>query len=186
MAVHVFDAVSKFSKKFKRFNDSPDAKFVKVTTEDDLLEGQIREKSERLHQNVVATYKLYKSPFEILGTDSNRASQIDADEQMLYKAYNLFKSVMDLNLENQDEIGATYIKDVEIFSPLAQKSVYISGGQFVYLRAWLVFEKGCAEYVPFFDESRGNTRLCFAKAGNIKSNQHENDILRIIKDEFYS
>lgn len=186
MPVHVFDAVSRFSKKLKRFNGSPDSKIVKEPTEDSVLQETIREKSERLRRNVTATYKIYRSPFEILGADSNRAASIDADEQALFKAYNLYKSVMDLNLQNQDEIGATYIKDVEIFSPLAQKNVYISGGQFVYLRAWLCLEKNCAEYVPFFEEDNGKVRLRFERAENIKTDRHEQEILRIIKDEFYS
>lgn len=185
MNTNISEVFSRFSKKLKRFNDSPDSKIERKPTENSFLQETIKEKSERLRKNVAATYKIYKSPFETLGADSNRAASIDADEQFLLKAYNLFKSVMDLNLENQDEIGATYIKDVEIFSPLAQKSVYVSGGQFVYLRAWLCFEKKCAEYAPFFEEGNGKIRLRFEKSGNFKASRSEQEILRIIKDEFY-
>lgn len=186
MGTNISDVFSKFSKKLKKFNESPDAKIVKEPTDDSRLQETIREKAARLQENVLATYKIYKSPFEILGLESKRAASIDADEQELFKAYNLFKSVMDLNLSNQDEIGATYIKDVEIFSPLSQKGVYVSGGQFVYLRAWLCFEKGCAEYVPFFKDSDGKVSLRFEKSGIFKTSRQEEEILRIIKDEFYS
>lgn len=185
MSANISEVFSRFSRKLKRFNDSPDSKIVKTPTENSFLQEKIKEKSERLRKNVCATYKIYKSPFEILGADSSRASLIDADEQALLKAYNLYKSVMDLNLENQDEIGSTHIKNVEIFSPLTQKSVYVSGGQFVYLRAWLVFEKNCVQYVPFFENLNGDVRLRFEKSGNIKIDRHEEEILRIIKDEFY-
>lgn len=186
MSTYISEAFREFSKKLKKFNEASDARRVEKKTENVFLQENLNDRAERLKNNVVETYRIYKSPFEVLGTDSSRASSIDNDEQELLKAYNLYKGVMDLNIINQDEIGATYIKDADIYSPLAQKAVYVSGGQFVYLFAWLVFEKGCNEYIPFFDGDDGRKRLRFSRTGAPNPSIHDEEILRIIKTEFYS
>lgn len=188
MSGYISEAFSKFSDKLKRFNDadSDSRRIVKKKSDSDFAGENLKKRSERLRNNVVSTYKIYKSPFEVLGTDSVRAANIDSDENLLFKAYNLYKSALDLNLVNQDEIGATYIKDVELFSPLAQKPVYTSGGQFVYLFAWLYFEKKCREYFPFFDGEGNSSRLRFSRDKKKSLDIHESEIFRIIEDEVYS
>lgn len=186
MSSYISEAFSKFSDRLKRFNDADsDSRRIIKKNSNDFAGENLKERSERLKNNVVSTYKIYKSPFEALGTDSVRAANIDSDETLLFKAYNLYKSAMDLNLLNQDEIGATYIKDVEIFSPLAQKPAYTSGGQFVYLFAWLYFEKNCREYFPFFDGEGNSARLRFSRDEKKSFDIHEAEIFRIIEDEFY-
>lgn len=186
MSTYISEAFSKFSDKLKRFNEAEQSSRKILKKNSDFSGENLKERSDRLKNNVVATYKIYKSPFESLGTDSVRAAGIDSDEELLFKAYNLYKSAMDLNLINQDEIGSTYIKDVEIFSPLAQKALYTSGGQSVYLFAWLYFEKNCREYFPFFEEKEAGTKLCFTKRGKIFKNIQEKEIFKIIENEFYS
>ena len=186
MSSYISEAFSKFSDRLKRFNDADsDSRRIIKKNSNDFSGENLKERSERLKNNVVSTYKIYKSPFEALGTDSVRAANIDSDENLLFKAYNLYKSAMDLNLLNQDEIGATYIKDVEIFSPLAQKPVYTSGGQFVYLFAWLYFEKNCRDYFPFFDGEGNSAKLKFSRDEKKSLDIHEKEIFRIIEDEFY-
>lgn len=188
MSRYISEAFSKFSDRLKRFNDadSDSRRILKKQSDSEFFGENLKERSERLKNNVVSAYKIYKSPFEALGTDSVRAANIDSDENLLFKAYNLYKSAMDLNFLNQDEIGATYIKDVEIFSPLAQKPVYTSGGQFVYLFAWLYFEKNCREYFPFFEETGNSTKLKFSRDEKKSLSIHDKEIFRIIEDEFYS
>lgn len=186
MAQNIQEVLSSFSKKLSRFNKAEDKERVVPPSKDKYYEEKLRERGERLRSSVASTYKIYRSPFEALGENSDRAASIDKDEQNLLKAYNLYKSCMDIDKENQDEIGATHIKSVEIASPLSEKASYTAGGQFVYLSAWLFFEQNCGEFMPFFTEQNGHHVLCFSKSEIYQQDAHEREIFEIIRAEFYS
>ncbi|MBQ0051669.1 MAG: hypothetical protein KBT11_06330 [Treponema sp.] len=186
MAQNISEVFSNFSQKLNRFNKSSSTERTVQPTKDEYYQEKIREKSERFKLGVVSTYRLYRAPFEALGQNSDRAASLDRDEQMLLKAYNLFKSVMDIDKENQDEVGSTFISAVEIASPLTQKASYTDGGQFIYLMAWLYFEQGCSEYMPLFKNEDGKNSLCFVKSGNFHFEVHDKEIFDIIEAEFYS
>lgn len=186
MQQNIAEVFSNFSQKLARFNKSSDSERVVVPSKDSYYEEKLRERGERLRSSVVSTYKIYRAPFEALGKSSDRASSLDKDEQNLLKAYNLYKSCMDIDKENQDEIGATHIKSVEIASPLSDKASYTTGGQFVYLCAWLFFEQKCEEFIPFFTETENHHTLAFAKADSFSFDSHDKEIFEIIKAEFYS
>lgn len=189
MSQNIAEVFSNFSQKLSRFNKSPDA--VRVPSPEkvrnDYIEEKLRERGEKLRSSVVSTYKVFRAPFEALGEQSDRAASIDKDEQNLLKAYNLFKSCMDMDKENQDEIGATHIRNVEIHSPLAEKASYTQGGQFIYLLCWLHFEQNCQEFFPFFKEIESHNVLCFSRAETFQfSDSHEKEIFELVKAEFYS
>ena len=186
MSQNIAEVFSNFSKKLSKFNKSPDAKRVTPPSKDSYYEEKMRERGERLRTSVVSSYKIYRAPFEALGEQSDRAASLDKDEQNLLKAYNLYKSCMDIDKENQDEIGATHIKTVEIYSPLVDKASYTTGGQFIYLCAWLYFEAGSQEYFPFFTESESHHTLCFETAEKHELDAHDREIFEIIRGEFYS
>ena len=163
-----------------------------MPSKDAYYEEKLRERGERLKASVVSTYKIYRAPFEALGEHSDRAASLDKDEQALFKAYNLYKSCMEIDAENQGEealVGQTYIKSVDIASPLAEKASYTSGGQFIYLVAWLYFEQNCQEFIPFLSEHEsheGYFSLRFARAGDASFDAHDKEIFEVIKAEFYS
>jgi len=156
----------------------------------------LSERNEKLKKAVVATYKIYKSPFEALGAKSSRADAIVKDEESLYDASKIYKACMDIQNEiNGDEkkqIAQTYIKTLEIHSPLSEKSCYTSGGQMVYLTAWLFFEKNASEFYPFFTQIGGTPEspaihyiLDFVKLDEATIDEHDLEILNCIKNEFY-
>ncbi len=189
MSQNIQDVLSSFSQKLSRFNKSPDS--VRVSSQQraktEYLEEKIRERADRLRSSVVSTYKIYRAPLEALGEKSDRAASIDRDEQALLKAYNLYKSCMDIDKENQDEIGATHIKNVELYSPLADKASYTTGGQFIYLLCWLYFEQNCQEFMPFFKEIESHFVLCFSRSDGFQfADPHEKEIFELVKSEFYS
>ena len=189
MAQNITDVLSAFSQKLNRFNKSPDA--VRLPSQEraktEYLEEKLRERAERLRSSVVSTYKIYRAPFEALGEKSDRAVSLDRDEQALLKAYNLYKSCMDIDKENQDEIGATHIKNVDLYSPLADKASYTTGGQFIYLLCWLYFEQNCQEFLPFFNENESHFVLCFSPTDGFQfADPHEKEIFELVKSEFYS
>lgn len=178
------DAINLFSKKFSRFKKSGKTDRVTEPTAGQRLQQQIRESGERFKMSVVQTYKIYRSPFEALGKDSSRAQSIDRDEQLLLKAYELYAGIQDLAKEKSDE--QTFVSQVEIKSPLAQKASYTDGGQFIYLMMWLYFEKNCQAYMPFFEEAGEAERLNFCPAGNFEFDNHDREIFELVKTEFYS
>ena len=186
MSQNIAEVFSNFSQKFSRFNKSSQTDRTLPPSKDSYYEEKLRERGERLRTSVVSTYKIFRAPFEALGEQSDRAASLDKDEQNLLKAYNLYKSCMDIDKENQDEIGATHIKSVELYSPLADKASYTTGGQFIYLLCWLFFEQNCQEFIPFFIESENHHSLAFAKADSFEFDSHEREIFEIIKAEFYS
>lgn len=186
MSQNIQEVFSTFSQKLARFNKSSQTERTIPPSKDSYYEEKLRERGERLRTSVVSTYKIFRAPYEALGKSSDRAASLDRDEQNLLKAYNLYKSCMDIDKENQDEIGATHIKSVEIYSPLADKASYTGGGQFIYLLCWLYFEQGCAEYLPFFAEAGNHCSLCFAPADSVQLDPHEKEIFEIIRAEFYS
>ncbi|WP_294427998.1 hypothetical protein [uncultured Treponema sp.] len=187
MSQNFQDVLSTFSEKLARFNKSSKAERVVPPSKNSYYEEKLRERGEKLRSSVAQTYKIFRSPFEVLGENSERAASLDRDEQNLIKAYNLYKSCMDINKENQDEIGATYIKNIEIYSPLADKASYTQGGQFIYLLCWLYFEQNCQEFMPFFKEIESHCVLCFSSSENFHfSDPHEKEIFDLVKAEFYS
>ncbi|MCR4821516.1 MAG: hypothetical protein K5873_01425 [Treponema sp.] len=186
MSQNIQEVLSNFSRKLSRFNQSSSTERTKSPSKDAYYEEKLRERGERFKLSVVSNYKIYKSPFQTLGQNSDRAASLDKDQQNLLKAYNLYKSCMEIDKENQDEIGQTYVKSVEIASPLSDKASYTSGGQFIYLMAWLYFEQNCQDYIPFFSEKENHFSLEFAKIASFQFDSHDQEIFDIIKAEFYS
>lgn len=183
------NAISAFSQKLKRFNNAALNERIKAPSKDSFLQEQILEREERLRKNVVSTYKIYKSPFEALGKNSERAAGIDRDEETLLEAYKLYEQVMDLNEsldKNTSSVRTTFISKLELSSPLAQKAIYTDGGLFIYLVAWLCFEKQCTKYLPHFVEKEKTRTLCFEEASLHSFDSHDKEIFNIIKQEFYS
>lgn len=199
---NIQEALTSFSKSLRRFTRSGRAEPDIELSESRILQGQIKERAERLKAGIVQTYRIYKSPFEALGKNSSRAASINADEQALFRAYNLYKQTMDLNssdvmsketssssvtTHDADGMCSTFISRIEITSPLTLKASYTAGGQFIYLLGWLCFEQNCREYMPFFTEKDNNTfSLCFAKADSFELKGNDKEIFEIIRQEFYS
>lgn len=198
---NIQEAISKFSKKLRRFTQSGRTDPDFGSSQSRLLQEQIEKKAVRMRAGVVQTYRLYKAPFEALGKNSSRAASIDSDEQSLLRAYNLYKQAMDLNAAGAPSVkgagpsdeplgvegmNSTFISKIEITSPLAQKASYTAGGQFVYLLSWLFFEQNCCEYIPFFLEKDSAFSLCFESARTYELKGSDKEIHEIIRQEFYS
>ena len=186
MADNIQDAILAFSDKLKRFSGFSEGNFKKNLSEDQILEEKIRHSAQVFRDNVVNTYRIYKSPFAALGKNSSQAASIEADEQALFEAYTLFAGAMELNKKSGEKNSGTHISKVEISSPLTQKASYTSGGQFIWLFLWLYFEKNCREYFPYFCEREKGWELCFKSSANFLLEGREKEVFEIVKCEFYS
>ncbi len=185
MSQNLADAISSFSQKFARFSGQAAQERNLPPTENTILQGQINDREERMKSAVLGTYKIYKSPFEALGKDSNRALAIDSDEQLLLKAYNLYEAVANVNSEKSDD--TTCLRHIEISTPLSEKYSYTSGGQFVYLLCWLMFEQNKKEFIPEFVEfESGKFALKFFPGEKYEFDQKMREVIGIIESNFYA
>lgn len=141
---------------------SPAMKLPETKTQSDYISTLIMEKDSSFSLEVVSKYAQYREPFKTLGEDSAAARRIALDERYLLAAYKLFKAAKQAEAEIGK--GITFIKDTSITSPLAARSEYTTGGEFVYLKAWLMFEQKAIDYVPQFEP---------IKSGSLKSNVKE-------------
>ncbi len=185
-------AINEFSQKLNRFNKADEAKLNIEPSESTKFDEALKARNEKLKSAVVATYKIYKSPFEALGAKSARADAIVKDEEALYAASTIYKKCMEGQEEFKESESNTYIKTLELHSPLTEKASYTSGGQLVYLTAWLLFEKKSSDYIPFFSQVGGTPEtpamhyvLNFVKIEEANLDDRDKEILNCIKNEFY-
>ena len=186
---NITNAISAFSEKLRRCNSANIKEREKNPSTTSYLQEEILQREERFKKNIISTYKIYKSPFESLGKNSERAKGIDKDEQSLLASYKLYEQVMELNEKSEDALDSqrtTFISKIEISSPLAQKAIYTDGGMLVYLLSWLYFENGCTKFMPYFKEEGKTKLLCFEKEALYNFDSHDREIFNIIKQEFYS
>lgn len=176
-------AISDFSKKLKAFVSSGE-KDPHFKSENASLQEKITEREALRRSNIISYYKKFTTP----------DVTISEDEDNLMKAYALFKGLRALNQGTGDE--HTFIKGTELISPLAQKARYTSGGDFVYLAAWFLFEKGIEDFAPVLEEKKDDSSkgaaipsasfcLDFIPASKKAFSLHDREILGIIKNEFY-
>lgn len=183
--IEVANAFSAFSKKFARFNKAKDSERVEEVRKDSILQDKINSREERFEFAIISTYRIYKSPYEALGTKSARAKSIDDDQQSLLKAYNLFKSITEINEKLGDE--QTFIARADIESTVCKKDSYTRGGQFIYLQCWLMFAQHAADYIPVLEERKeGVFQLKFYKAETVHFLPKDTELIEIVKKTFYS
>lgn len=184
MGQSVADAFSNFSKKFTKFKSQPEPEIRKLSRQDQILQEQINRQEERYEFAVIGSYNLYKSPLVALGKNSSRGKSIDDDEQSLLKAYKLFKAIQDANNTNGDK--TTFIKKVEIESPIAKKDTYSRGGQFIFLQCWLKFEQGVSDFVPVLEEDKnGYFHLRFQPESQVKLSAKDKELMEKVREAFY-
>lgn len=177
----VSKAFGAFSKKLKAFvaSEGEDPKFESGSS---LLQERIKEREAVRYNNIVSYYKKFTTP----------DASIAEDQENLLKAYNLYKGLRTLNQQAGDQ--NSFIKASEIISPLTQKARYTSGGDFIYLTAWFLYEKQIEDFVPLLekreDGREGNGTISFLLDFVTPQKKpfsiHDREILGIIKKEFYS
>ena len=186
----ISSALSAFSKKLSRFTKAtPDGKPDTPPRADVLAQRKILEHDQAFAAEVVRTYTKYRFPYKTLGQDSVEAAAIAADEDALLAAYKLFCAVREANAQYGTE--QTRIKDDVIATPLAHKSAYTQGDDFVYLQCWLRYEQGVEDVVPQFAQTNaGQTQtgaytLQFVPAAAYHAGYKKKEIAAVIQQEFY-
>ncbi len=184
MSEKIYKVIKKFSDKFSKFKNAEEKSRNETMPQNKKIQRLITENEERFVHNIIATYKLYKSPFDVLGKNSSRAVEIDRDQQNLVKIYELYKQIFFVSKEKSDE--DTFVVNIDFQTPLATKYNYTEGLQFIYLYAWLIYEKNMNDFVPYFEKNEHNFfKLKFMPLEEYEFNIQEKQILEVIKREFY-
>lgn len=181
----ISSALSAFSKKLSRFTKaSPNGTPKQQPRADELTQRRIMEQDEAFSAAVIKTYTKYRFPYKTLGENSIEAAAIKADEDSLLAAYNLYKAIIAANEQFGTE--QTRIKDDVIATPLANKTAYTQGDDFVYLQCWLQYEQNVADVVPQFAQHKnGSYTLQFVPAAEHHADYKKKEIAAVIQAEFY-
>lgn len=144
--VNSASAFNAFAQKLKRFDASTTATPPTFKSPSKVYQAKIRENEDAYKKSIIGAYKKFLSPYETFGKNSGQAAEIDSDRESLLAAYNLYKSVQELNAKSGN--NSTFIKSVVIETPLTGKDRYTIGGEFIYLQCWLKFENRINDFVP--------------------------------------
>ena len=177
-------AFSAFSKKLSRFVKSESPTPGPRVRADELTQRRIMEADEAFSAAVIRTYTKYRFPFKTLGEQSVEALAISRDEDALLAAYRLFRAVQDAN--EQYGTDQTRIRDDMIASPLANKTAYTQGDDFVYLQCWLRYEQDVTDIVPRFVPNRdGSYTLQFVPEAEYHADFRKKEMAAVIQEAFY-
>ena len=177
-------AFSAFGKKLSRFVQSDAATPEPTPRTGGLTQRKIMEADEAFSAAVAKIYAKYRFPYQVLGEHSHEARSIARDEDALVAAYRLFCAVRDANA--QFGTDQTRIKDDVIASPLAGKTAYTQGGDFVYLQCWLRYEQGVTDVVPQLAQGKeGLYTLQFVPSAAFRADYKTKEIAAVIQETFY-
>lgn len=173
----ISDAIQKFSEKLERFNkaENSDKKIEKPLSKEQILKTEIENAENEKIQKITNIYSSFRFPV---------SKSVEEDEESLYKCYTLFKSILELNKTSGNNLS--FIKRVEFESPIIHKDFYATGNKFIFLSAWLFFEKKVNDFVPILiSENSGKIRLDFEELENHHFSAEERMIFDTIKENVY-
>lgn len=164
-------AFNAFEKKMQRFMESGSLERTTARTPEQKLKKQIDERELVFQQTVINTYRSFVKPI---------STEVENDQVLISKAYDLYKAVYEAALTVKDDY--TSLAQIEIQSPLTSKECYTTGDKFIYLAAWLYYEKKCTEYIPYLERtSSGKFRLLFNPARFHKYSLDDKEVLSVIQ-----
>ncbi|HAK69589.1 MAG TPA: hypothetical protein DEO40_03390 [Treponema sp.] len=185
--LNVGKAFRAFADKFSKSTQVDDDSRPNIVYEDKILQDKINAKEEEYLQSVVNAYKKYVNPYTAYGKNSVQAQSIADDEKALLTAYNLFKSVHEANQTIGDR--ETYVNLHRVESPLSKKICYTSGGEFIYLQCWLMYEQGIRDFVPVFESQEKNYQtewsLVFVPAKNWNFAFQDREVIAAIESVYH-
>ena len=152
---------------------------------DEIRQKKIDYYEEEFKLAVAGNYRKYRFPYKTLGEKSAEADSLICDEERILSAYNLFKAVREANASFASH--ETKIIDDVISCPLTQMEQYTTGDEFVYLQAWLYFEKRSRDFIPYmYLLGDGSTYIIrFMPASSYRWNYKDKEAFAIIQAAFY-
>ena len=181
----ISEALRRLSEKLRRFkNSQPEGIRAEPVRKETIIQQKIKETEEKEQKKTAEIYRGYMAPDEAFGPDSQRAAAVRRDTSSILKAYNLFKAVMDASRPLSDD--AVHLSHIEIETPLTKNESYTTGGMFVYLQLWLVFEQCVEDYIPVMEQEKGGRfHLSFEGLQSHYFSSSEKELLAAVKNAFY-
>ena len=176
--------ITNFTKKIKRFKKYGGVEPDFLNHEEKKETPKPKISHEQLKKVATETYKKFINPYEIFGKGSAIANQLEKDKANIVSAYNLHKSITELNqqAENQD----TFIRNFTIESPLTKRDRYTIGEDFIYLQSWFIFVhcKNAPDFIPIMEkeENINSWKLSFIQKEFYHPTTTEIEIQEIILD----
>lgn len=182
-SAQAFDA---FAKKLQRFSSEPTSKTPSFKSNTNkIYKRNIEENEQNRKKDIIATYKKFLSPFEILGNNSQTATDINRDKENLLAAYKLHSALQEINAQFATE--ETFFISPLIETPLTKRDRYTMGSEFIYLQCWLVFENGVTDFIPqLVSEDKKTWSLQFVPKARFRFPPKEHETAKIISECFYS
>ncbi|MCR4940515.1 MAG: hypothetical protein K5930_10490 [Treponemataceae bacterium] len=181
----ITEAVRKLTEKLRRFkNSEPEGIRTEPLRKESIIQQKIKETEESMRKKTAGIYRGYMSPLDTFGPDSQRASAVLRDTDELLKAYKLYKAVMEASKPLSD--NDVYLSHIEIETPLSKNESYTTGGMFIYLQLWLIFEQCVEDYIPVMvQEQGGRYHLSFESLQSHYFSSQEKELLASVKNTFY-
>ena len=180
------DAISKLAEKLHRFRAAePEAARIEPARKDTLLQQRINEAETAAKNRTAEMYRGYMAPAEAFGDDSVRAAAAQRDTEAVLKAYTLYKAVMEAAKPLSDDTA--HLSHIEIETPLTKNEAYTTGGMFIYLQLWLIFEQCIEDFIPVVvPEKGGRYHLAFESLQSHYFTSAEKELMAAVKKAFYS
>ena len=182
----ISDAVRKLTEKLRRFrNAEPESVRIEPIHKDSVLQQRINENETAARKKSVEIYHGFMAPMDVFGVDSYRAASAARDTEAVFKAYSLYKSVMDASKAHSDE--NTRLSHIEVETPLTKNEAYTIGGMFIYLQLWLMFEQCVDDYIPIIVPEKGSRyHLSFESLKSHYFTSEEKEIMAAVKSAYYN
>lgn len=179
----VFNALEDKLSLFKASN--PNGTPATPMRADEIRQKKIDYYEEEFKLAVAGNYRKYRFPYKTLGEKSAEADSLSCDEERILAAYNLYKAVREANASFG--VYETRIADDVIRTPLTAMEAYTTGDEFVYLQAWLYFEKRARDFIPYMYLQDGGSSyiLRFAETSGYRWNYKDKEVFAIIQAAFY-
>ncbi len=179
----VFNALEDKLSLFKASN--PNGNPATPMRADEIRQKKIDFYEEEFKLAVAGNYRKYRFPYKSLGEQSSEADSLTCDEERIYSAYQLYKAVREAN--ESFGVYETRIIDDVIRTPLTQMEPYTTGDEFVYLQAWLYFEKKAKDFIPymFLLDDGSSYLLRFMRSSDYRWNYKDKEVFAIIQASFY-
>ena len=183
----VAQAFRNFSSIFTRSTQAQDDSALNIDRDDELLQKKINSREQEYMRAILSSYAKYMNPYRTLGKNSREAAVISGDEDNLLRAYNLFKAVNEANRKIGD--SETFINIGFVESPLTSKQAYTSGGEFIYLQCWLIYEQGTRDFIPVIEEVEERmvitNRLRFVPLRTFSFSFQDREVIRAVEEAYH-
>lgn len=163
------NALKNFSLKIRK--TSGDSNFIRteIPSKDKILQNQIDSYEKDRILFIKKQYDNFQNP---------KTSDIEKDEESLVKAFEIFKSLLEIESNKSD--NETFLYSKKIVSPICKKNEYANDKTFSFLKIWFIKKGFSDKYIPSIVKFNEKYFLEFVNLSDCKFSSFEKEILQVI------